>query len=221
MAINQDSGLAAVTDTLNNTATCTNSSSANNGGGLATFVVSRRDAWHCHLGMRALITFRWPWRSIRLLYNDTSQAIAAVTTASQTNALDLLPLPSGTPARISMQLPTGAVFDALNQLFLIADSAANNVILVDPLTSETGVHGQHGDQPYFGGLQFQYQHARHFKRREQHAFGAGLRRVRPIRVASRIARCRKFVKFWTSAAWSPLLRWSWARIRWLLIRGSM
>ncbi len=135
VAINQDSGLAAVTDTLNNTATCTNSSSANNGGGVATFVVTGATAGTA-TGNACVDYISLAIAIDPAPFNDTSQAIAAVTTASQTNALNLLPLPSGTPARISMQLPTGAVFDALNQLFLIADSTANTVILVDPLTSE-------------------------------------------------------------------------------------
>ena len=135
VAINQDSGLAAVTDTLNNTANCTNSSSTNNGGSVATFVITGATAGTA-TGNACVDYISLAIAIDPAPFNDTSQAIAAVTTASQTNALNLLPLPSGTPARITMQLPTGAVFDALNQLFLVADSTANTVILVDPLTSE-------------------------------------------------------------------------------------
>ena len=35
-----------------------------------------------------------------------------------------------------MSLPTGVVFDALNQVFLVADSGGNVVDIVDPLTSK-------------------------------------------------------------------------------------
>ncbi len=68
--------------------------------------------------------------------NDPTQVSAGVVTASQANGLDLLPVPNGTITRIPMQLPTGVVFDALNNLFLVADSGANNVIMVDPLTTQ-------------------------------------------------------------------------------------
>ena len=135
VAINQDSGLAAVTDTLNNTANCTNSSSTNNGGSVASFVVVGATA-DTATGNACVDYISLAIAIDPAPFNDTSQDIAAVTTASQTNALNLLPLPSGTPARISMQLPTGVVFDSLNQVFLVADSTANTVILVDPLTSE-------------------------------------------------------------------------------------
>jgi DNA-binding beta-propeller fold protein YncE len=134
-AIDQFTGVAAVTDTLTNTQNCTNSSSVNNGGSVATFVVPT--ATNGTATGNACVDYI----SLAIAIdpdpnNDPNQAIAAVTTASQTNALNLLPLPSGTPARISMQLPTGVVFDALNEIFLVADSTANTVIMVNPLTSE-------------------------------------------------------------------------------------
>jgi DNA-binding beta-propeller fold protein YncE len=73
--------------------------------------------------------------------NDVTQAIAGITTASNltstnNSGLDLLPLPGGSITRVGMSLPTGIVFDALNQVFLVADSTANNVNIVDPLTSQ-------------------------------------------------------------------------------------
>jgi DNA-binding beta-propeller fold protein YncE len=135
VAINQDSGLAAVTDTLTNTQNCTNSSSQNNGGSVATFVVPGATA-NTATGSACVDYISLAIAIDPAPFGDPSQAIAAVTTASQTNALNLLPLPSGTPARIPMQLPTGVVFDSLTQLFLVADSTANVVIFVNPETSE-------------------------------------------------------------------------------------
>ena len=82
-----------------------------------------------------------------VLNNDPTQTMAAVTVASQFNGLDLLPLPAGAITRITMQLPTGVVFDALNGVFVVADSTANNVILVDPLTTQTAFTASAGINP--------------------------------------------------------------------------
>ena len=61
---------------------------------------------------------------------------AAVATASQTSTVDLLNLSTSTMiGRISnFQLPTGAVFDPIENQFLVADSESNTVSIIDPLT---------------------------------------------------------------------------------------
>jgi DNA-binding beta-propeller fold protein YncE len=135
VTVDQYSGLAAVADTIANENICQNTSSTNNGGGLASFLVpnatsgtSVSSACVDYIALAAAID---PAPN-----NDPTQASAGVVTASQQNALDMFPLPSGTITRIPMQLPTGIVFDALNDVYLVADSAANTVIMVDPLTSQ-------------------------------------------------------------------------------------
>jgi DNA-binding beta-propeller fold protein YncE len=127
VAIDPYTGLAAITDS---TVTTNNSS-----GGLSTFVVSSTSSGSAALGNP--IDFQPLGVAIDpAINNDITQSVAAVPTASQTNALDLLPLPTGVATRITMSLPTGAVFDALNQVFLVTDSGANVVNIVDPLTSK-------------------------------------------------------------------------------------
>jgi DNA-binding beta-propeller fold protein YncE len=126
VAIDPYTALAAVTDS---TVTTGNSS-----GQLSTFIVSSASSGTAALGNP--IDFQPLAVAIDpAINNDITQAIAAVTTASQTNDLDLVPLPSGVATRVNMSLPTGVVFDALNQVFLVADSAANVVDIVNPLTS--------------------------------------------------------------------------------------
>ena len=127
VAIDPYSALAAITDSTG--------TSGNSQGGLSTFVVSSTSSGTAALGNP--IDFQPLGLAIDpAINNDITQAIAAVTTASQTNDLDLVPLPSGLATRVGMSLPTGAVFDALNQVFLVADSGANVVDIVDPLTSK-------------------------------------------------------------------------------------
>jgi DNA-binding beta-propeller fold protein YncE len=62
--------------------------------------------------------------------------LAAVPTASSSSSVDLLN--SDTASIINrvanFQLPTGAVFDPVNQDFLVADSVVNNVDIIDPNT---------------------------------------------------------------------------------------
>jgi DNA-binding beta-propeller fold protein YncE len=62
--------------------------------------------------------------------------LAAVPTASSASSVDLLN--SDTASIINrvanFQLPTGAVFDPVNQDFLVADSVVNNVDIIDPNT---------------------------------------------------------------------------------------
>jgi DNA-binding beta-propeller fold protein YncE len=136
VTVDQDSGLAAVTNTIANEQICQNTSATNNGGSLASFLVVGATAGMAtssscvdYIPLAVAID--------PVLNNDPTQTIAAVTTASQFSALDLFALSFGSVTRIPMQLPTGVVFDALNGVFVVADSTANNVIYVDPLTSQT------------------------------------------------------------------------------------
>ena len=132
VAVDQDSALAAITDTV--------VSGANNLGGLSTFTVigaaSGTTTAPSSVDFLPLAVAIDP-----VLNNDPTQTIAGVTTASNltstnNSGLELVPLPAGPPTRVGMSLPTGIVFDALNQVFVVADSTANNVNIVDPLTSE-------------------------------------------------------------------------------------
>ena len=61
---------------------------------------------------------------------------AAVTTASLASSVQLLTVPGGALVqRINgLQVPTGIVFDPVNQVFLVANSLLNNVVVVDPAT---------------------------------------------------------------------------------------
>jgi YVTN family beta-propeller protein len=67
--------------------------------------------------------------------NLGSQGVAAIA-SSQTNTLDLVDMTSGVITRASdlSSLPTGVVFDPLNQVFLVAASLGNNIVIVDPST---------------------------------------------------------------------------------------
>jgi DNA-binding beta-propeller fold protein YncE len=59
-----------------------------------------------------------------------------VTTASLASSVQLLTVPGGALVqRINgLQVPTGIVFDPVNQVFLVANSLLNNVVVVDPAT---------------------------------------------------------------------------------------
>jgi DNA-binding beta-propeller fold protein YncE len=62
--------------------------------------------------------------------------LAAVPTASSASSVDLLNSDTASIInRVSnFQLPTGAVFDPVNQDFLVSDSVVNNVDIIDPNT---------------------------------------------------------------------------------------
>jgi DNA-binding beta-propeller fold protein YncE len=66
----------------------------------------------------------------------TTLDFAAVDTASSASSVDLVNVASASIVdRVSpFQLPTGVVFDPVNQDFLVADSVINNVVIVDPTT---------------------------------------------------------------------------------------
>ena len=127
VAINPYTALAAVTDTV--------VTGGNNAGGLSTFTVATATSGTASLG--SPIDFLPLGLAIDpAINNDITQSIGGIATASNNNGLDLVPLPSGPFTHIAMELPTGVVFDSLNQVFAVADSAANDVDLVDPLTSK-------------------------------------------------------------------------------------
>lgn len=127
VAIDPYTALAVVTDTV--------VTGGNNAGGLSTFTVATATAGTASLG--SPIDYLPLGLAIDpAINNDITQSIAGIATASNNNGLDLVPLPSGSFTHIAMALPTGVVFDSLNQVFAVADSAANNVDIVDPLTTK-------------------------------------------------------------------------------------
>jgi DNA-binding beta-propeller fold protein YncE len=67
---------------------------------------------------------------------DPTLNLAGIGTSSQTSSLDIVNIGTGAlSGRIApLQLPSGVVFDALNQMFLVADSLQNSVAIVDPST---------------------------------------------------------------------------------------
>ena len=161
VAIDPYDALAVITDTT--------VTSGNPAGGFSTFTVASQVSGEASLG-NPIDYLPLGLAIDPALNNDITQSVAGIATASNHNGLDLVPLPLGAYTNIAMQLPTGVVFDSLNQVFAVTDSAANNVDLVDPLASKADLHDQRGDQPYVAGLQFQYQHAGHLEFGEQHAF---------------------------------------------------
>jgi DNA-binding beta-propeller fold protein YncE len=66
----------------------------------------------------------------------TTLNYAAVATDSSASSVDIVNVSSATIiSRVSpFQLPTGAIFDPVNQDFLVADSVINNVVIIDPNT---------------------------------------------------------------------------------------
>ncbi len=58
-----------------------------------------------------------------------------VGTASQASTVEVIELSTLTPQRVSgFSNPTGMLFDSLNQVFLVANSLNNNIIILDPNT---------------------------------------------------------------------------------------
>jgi DNA-binding beta-propeller fold protein YncE len=66
----------------------------------------------------------------------TTLDYAAVATDSSSSSVDLLNVASDSIVDrvFPFQLPTGVVFDPVNQDFLVADSVINNVVIIDPTT---------------------------------------------------------------------------------------
>ncbi len=127
VAIDPYTALAVITDTV--------VTSGNSAGGFSTFTVASATSTTASLGNP--IDYLPLGLAIDPAVNsDITQSIAGIATASNNNGLDLVPLPAGAFTHIAMELPTGVVFDSLNQVFAVTDSAANNVDLVDPLASK-------------------------------------------------------------------------------------
>jgi DNA-binding beta-propeller fold protein YncE len=132
VAINSDSGLAAITNTIPPSGAVPAAE-----GGLGTFIAvgattSTVVANGSPIDFQPLAVAIDPAPN-----NDPTQNIGAVTIGSQTSAIDLLVLPGGgipIPPVSGLQLPTGVIFDGANQDFLAVDSSLNDVLIVNPLT---------------------------------------------------------------------------------------
>jgi DNA-binding beta-propeller fold protein YncE len=127
VAIDPYTALAVVTDTT--------VTGGNPAGAFSTFTVASQVSGTASLGN----TIDYLPLGLAIdpaINNDITQSVAGIATASNRNGLDLVPLPAGAFTNIAMQLPTGVVFDSLNQIFAVTDSGANNVDLVDPLASK-------------------------------------------------------------------------------------
>ena len=61
---------------------------------------------------------------------------AAVGAASQAGSLDIIDLLTSTVTcrQNGIQVPSGVVFDPVNQVFVVANSLQNNLVMVDPVT---------------------------------------------------------------------------------------
>jgi DNA-binding beta-propeller fold protein YncE len=68
--------------------------------------------------------------------STTTSPLVAVATSSQASSVDLVAQNSGgISARINgFQNPSGVVFDPVNQVFLVANSLQNTVVIIDPNT---------------------------------------------------------------------------------------
>jgi YVTN family beta-propeller protein len=83
-----------------------------------------------------------------------------VTTAGQTSAIDIVNIPEGQKTDVTgilgfgVQVPTGIIFDPVNQVFVVANSLVNNVIFVDPSTT-IATQAQVGMNP--ASLDYNYQ----------------------------------------------------------------
>jgi DNA-binding beta-propeller fold protein YncE len=83
-----------------------------------------------------------------------------VTTAGQTSAIDIVNVPESQKTDVTdllgfgLQVPTGIIFDPVNQVFVVANSLVNNVIFVDPSTA-IATSAQVGMNP--SSLDYNYQ----------------------------------------------------------------
>lgn len=120
VGMNQDSGIAVLTDSTSTSYT---------GNYYTSFVSVSSDSNSSNFFVDELPT------AVATDPNLGSQGVAAIA-SSQTNTLDLVDMTSGAITRASSlsSLPTGVVFDPLNQVFLVASSLGNNIVIVDPST---------------------------------------------------------------------------------------
>ncbi|MGD0956673.1 MAG: hypothetical protein ABR953_07555 [Candidatus Acidiferrales bacterium] len=122
VAVNQDTATAAVTNT-------------NPTGTLSTGTVA-------FFGLPATSTAASSGVSVDhdpvAVATDPNLDYAAVATASQTSSVEFVDMATfetaGRSAGSGLQNPSGIVFDPVNQVFLVANSLLNNVVIIDPAT---------------------------------------------------------------------------------------
>ena len=127
VGMNQDSGIAVLTNSTSTSYT---------GNYYASFVTVSSSSNSSNFVVDQLPT------AVATDPNLSTSGVAAIL-SSQTNTLDLVDMTSGTITRASglSSLPSGIVFDPLNQVFLVATSLGNNIVIVDPSTDiETSFH---------------------------------------------------------------------------------
>ena len=133
VAINQDTGIAAISNIPQNSS---QSSSLN----FATISAPTTPGGPAGIVAGTSVTVDQDPTAVAI---DPALNLAAVTTAvntntvpAQTNAVDFVNMSTNAIAgrAFNFQLPTGIVFDPVNQVFLVANSLQNNVSIVDPTT---------------------------------------------------------------------------------------
>lgn len=121
VAFNQDTAIAAITNT--------NGNSLNGTGSLSLLSVSAAPA----LGGSSTVD-----QNPVAVAVDPALNYAAVATASTTSSVDLINLTTqsiaGRASGAGIQNATGVVFDPVNQMFVAANSLLNNIVIIDPLT---------------------------------------------------------------------------------------
>ncbi|MGB0036676.1 MAG: hypothetical protein WBP79_14490, partial [Candidatus Acidiferrales bacterium] len=119
VGVNPDAGTAAVTNTL------TGSNGTPNGN--VTFV----DAANATTGLNATVD-----QNPIAVAMDPTLNLAGIATASQTSSFDVVdPIGLVIQNRISgLTIPSGVIFDSVNQVFIVANSSGNNLVTVDPIT---------------------------------------------------------------------------------------
>jgi DNA-binding beta-propeller fold protein YncE len=121
VAFNQDTAIAAITNTNGNSLFGT--------GSLSLLDVSGAPA----LGGSPTVD-----QNPVAVAIDPTLNYAAVATASTTSSVDLINLTTqsiaGRASGSGIQNATGVVFDPVNQMFVVANSLLNNVVIIDPVT---------------------------------------------------------------------------------------
>jgi DNA-binding beta-propeller fold protein YncE len=128
VAIDQDTGVAAIADTNANTGNPIASGSLSFVNMVATPPVETDSAT---IDQNPVAV------AIQPVFNPINPALgyAGVATASQTSSVEFLSVPDGiTEGRVSSGVdnPGGIFFDPLNQVFLTANNLENNVIIINP-----------------------------------------------------------------------------------------
>jgi DNA-binding beta-propeller fold protein YncE len=120
VAVNQDTATAVVTDT-------------NPGNSLNTGSVSFVDLPTKSAGGTVTVDHDPVAAAV-----DPNLDYAAITTASQSSSVDFVDMATtgiaGRASGTGLQNPSGVVFDPVNQVFVVANSLLNNVVIVDPAT---------------------------------------------------------------------------------------